>query len=79
MYALPALLGAADVFSNESVVKFMNLALGIIASNMNTKRNLEALNAEIERFKELGTDPTDEDFQNLLDRSNAAHDTIQNA
>lgn len=78
-YALPALLAASDVLSNESVMRFMNIAMGIMASHLDTKRNLIMLNNEIQRFVDENRNPTNEEWEALLNRSNDAHERIQNA
>lgn len=62
-----------------TVLRFMNIALGIVASGKEVQRKLTELNDQIETFKKEGRDPSEAEWAVLYDRSQAAHERIQNS
>lgn len=78
--ALPSLLlPIAGQFLPETVMKWLNIALGIIAQGKNVKDRLDALDAEIRGFAQRGEEPDEAFWQKYTIMSDAAHDAIQRA
>ncbi len=78
--ALPSLLGAAATrFSDSTVFKWVNLALGIVIEGVEVKRKMGELNDMIQGFIDEDREPSADEWDQMLARSDAAHDVIQNA
>jgi len=76
--ALPS-LESAETLNAESVIRFLNLGLGIVMSGIDVVNKLSALDLKIGEFIAEGRDPTDDEWAELKTRSDVAHDRIQEA
>lgn len=79
MLALPALIRAEGVLDPVVIARILNLALGITIHSMHVKAQLQLLNNEIETFVREGRNPSPEEWDTLISRSNAASERIQKA
>jgi len=76
--ALPS-LSEQSALSVPSVLRFLNLALGIVATGVQVRAGLDALDQEIRRQVQSGRDPTAEEWQTIQTRAEAAHRRLQDA
>lgn len=75
--ALPALFNATGILSDSTIMKFIQLGMGIIVKGINLVARFRELNEQVQKFVDEGRDPTPEEWQALVSRSDAAHAGIQ--
>jgi len=76
--ALPS-LSEQTALSAPAVLRFLNLALGIVATGIQVRAGLDALDQEIQRQVQAGRDPSAEEWQAIQTRAEAAHHRLQDA
>lgn len=76
--ALPS-LSDQTALSVHATLRFLNLALGIVATGIQVRAGLAALDQEIQRLVQSGRDPTAEEWQAIQARAEDAHHRLQDA
>lgn len=71
----PAVAGVGGV----ALAKYINLGASLIERGDAARAGLESLTRDVEKMVSEGREPTPEEWAGLKDRSDAAHDAIQNS
>lgn len=76
---LTSLAGSTDVFSPDSIAKYISYLADLVMDTDANQKGLEALRDNIRQHVAAGTDPTSADLAALKARSDVLHDGIQSA
>jgi hypothetical protein len=76
---LPALEMAMQFMPPQKWMRWVNLALGIVASGIDVAERLKALNAQIQTFVDEKRGPTDEEWAALVAEDQRIFLSIENA
>jgi hypothetical protein len=78
-FALPALAAAEGILQGSTILRFVNIALGVVAAGIDVAGKLSDLNGKVQQFVDEHRDPSEAEWAELVGRSDAAHETIQRA
>ena len=77
--ALPALELGLKYFGNQTIWRFVNMGLDIVASGYDVRDRLAALDATIQKFVDEKREPTREEWVAMFAENDAAREAIRNS
>ena len=76
---LTTLAGSGDILGIDAIIKYIGLLVGYLDDVDGGDKRMTLLNEHLKVIVAEGRPPTDDEYADLLARSDAAYERIQNA